>query len=106
MPHQRANELSGRDWMRYSISIWSDIKKTPEEIALGHPAIFPLALAQRLIEIFTSRDDQVVFDPFAGIGTTVVAAKMMGKRGIGIELNPGFAEKARPRHTAQTPRRA
>lgn len=94
---RRANELSGKIWTKYSISIWSDIRKSPEEIALSHPAIFPLALVNRLIEIFTSRDDQVIFDPFVGAGTTAVAAKRMGKRGIGIELNPEFAEKARQR---------
>ncbi len=93
----RANELDGKTWTKYSISIWSDIKKTPEEIELGHPAIFPLALVSRLIEIFTNRDDKVVLDPFAGVGTTVLAAKRLGKHGIGIELNPEFADKARSR---------
>lgn len=94
---RKANELDGKTWTKYSISIWSDIKKTQEEIDLGHPAIFPLALVSRLIEIFTNSDDRVVFDPFVGVGTTALAAKRMGKHGIGIELNPEFAEKARAR---------
>ena len=50
---KRANELDGKAWLRYSISIWNDLKKTKEEIDLKHPAMFPNALALRLIECFT-----------------------------------------------------
>ena len=94
---RRANHLDGKTWTRYSISVWSDIKKSPEEIQLGHPAIFPLHLAQRLIECFTTSDDSVIFDPFVGIGTTAIAADRMNKTGIGIELSPKFCEIAEKR---------
>lgn len=83
---RRMNELDGATWTRYSISIWSDIRKSPEEAALKHPAMFPTALAGRLIECFTNRG-MVVLDPFVGIGSTLVAAKQLGRKGIGIELN-------------------
>jgi len=97
LDRKRANNLDGKTWTKYSISIWSDIRKSPEEIALGHPAIFPLALVTRLIEIFTTRDARIIFDPFAGVGSTVVAAQRLGKTGIGIELSAEFVEKARHR---------
>lgn len=93
---RRANELDGATWTRYSISIWSDIRKSTEETALKHPAMFPSALAGRLIECFTSRG-MVVLDPFVGIGSTVIAARQLGRNGIGIELNPEFADIARRR---------
>ncbi len=93
---RRANDLDGRDWTRYSISIWSDLKKTKEEQSLGHPAIFPLALPSRLIECFTRRG-MTVLDPFVGVGTTVIAAYNLGRNGIGIELNPEYVEIARSR---------
>lgn len=96
-PRHRANDLDGTAWTRYSISIWSDIKKTKEEIQLKHPAIFPIALVTRLISCFTTREDKVILDPFAGVGSTAVAAESLGKVGIGIELSPEFAEKARKR---------
>jgi DNA modification methylase len=98
---KRANELNGSTWTRYSISIWSDIKKTKEEIELGHPAIFPLALVSRLIQCFTNKDERVVLDPFVGIGSTAIAAEGMGKIGIGFEINDEFAEKARNRPCIQ-----
>lgn len=84
---RRANDLDGRTWTRYSISIWSDIRKTPEEVALGHPAIFPQQLVTRLIECFTLLDEKVVLDPFMGSGSTIVAADRMGKTGIGFETS-------------------
>ena len=90
---KRANELDGRVWQRYSISIWSDIKKTPEEVALGHPAIFSVQLVTRLIKCFTTNEDKIIFDPFVGIGSVVVAAHRLGKTGIGIDIEPKFVEK-------------
>lgn len=96
-PKKCANELDGKTWLRYSISIWSDIRKSSEESDLHHPAIFPISLASRLIEIFTNSDQHVIVDPFAGMGSTIIAARNLGKQGIGIELNPNYVEKARKR---------
>ncbi len=93
----RANELDGKTWTKYSISIWSDIKKSKEEMELGHPALFPLQLAQRLIECFTTSEDTVILDPFVGVGTTVIAADRLNKTGIGIELSPDFVAVAEKR---------
>jgi len=47
---RRANSLDGKRWLQNSISVWSDIRKSPEELKLKHPAMFPAALAARLIE--------------------------------------------------------
>jgi DNA modification methylase len=94
---RRANQLDGKTWTRHSISIWSDIRKTPEETALKHPAMFPAALAQRIIQCFTAPGDQVIFDPFVGVGSTLLAAEREGKTGVGIELSPHFASIARRR---------
>jgi DNA modification methylase len=93
----RANELDGKTWTKYSISIWSDITKSSEESLLGHPAIFPVSLVSRLIEIFTNRHHYTVLDPFAGVESTVVAAKRLGKHGIGIELSAHYVQIARMR---------
>lgn len=89
-PPQRANDLDGTTWTRYSISVWSDLKKTKEEAAFGHPAVFPQALAGRLLDCFTRSNQRIVLDPFAGIGSTLLAAKERGKHGIGLELNPEY----------------
>ncbi len=94
---KRSNELDGKTWLRHSISIWEDIKKTKEEANLKHPAMFPTALARRLIECFTNQDARLVLDPFVGVGSTLIAAKECGKDSIGIEVSPEFAEIAEDR---------
>jgi DNA modification methylase len=73
------------------------LRKTQEELQLGHPAIFPIALASRLIESLVPPGRDIVLDPFAGVGTTVVASQRLGKIGIGIELSPIFARIAAER---------
>lgn len=94
---KKANELSGSDWTKYSISIWSDIKKTVEEKTWHHPAIFPEMLVQRLIKCFTTNDDTTILDPFMGSGSTLVAAFHMGKCGIGFEINKNYIKIAEQR---------
>ena len=95
---RRANDLDGRTWEKFSISIWSDIRKTREEQKLRHPAMFPVELVTRLIQCFTTKDDRVVLDPFSGIGSTAIAAELMGKTGIGIDLSSDFCDAARLRN--------
>lgn len=96
-PRKRANELDGKAWLRYSVSVWSDIRKTKEETALKHPAMFPVALARRLIECFTYSENALILDPFAGVGSTLIAAKELGKDSIGIEISEEFVQIAEER---------
>ena len=90
----RANELNGKDWLSNSISVWDDIRKSAEERKLKHPAMFPAALAKRLIECFTNDSQDIILDPFAGVGSTLIAAKELNKDAIGVELSQDFAEIA------------
>ena len=92
---KRANELDGKTWLKYSISVWNDLRKSAEEVRLEHPAMFPSDLARRLIECFATDKDRLVFDPFVGIGSTLVAAKELGKDAVGIEISPEFAAIAK-----------
>lgn len=96
----RANHLDGKTWTRNSISVWSDLRKTPEELRLKHPALFPAALASRIIECFAAPGDKVVLDPFAGLGSTIIAAAQAGLEGVGVELNRDFADVALQRLAA------
>ena len=96
-PRRHCNALDGKRWLQNSISVWSDIRKTADEARLGHPALFPQMLVERLIETFLPPEGDLVFDPFAGSGSTVVTAQRMGKRGIGLELSPEYATLANTR---------
>lgn len=61
-----------------------------------HPTVKPLAIMSYLITLGSRRGDTVL-DPFAGSGTTVMAAKMLGRKGIGLEINPDYARIAEAR---------
>ena len=56
-----------------------------------HPAMMPMALAKQCVAI-TSREDDLVLDPYAGSGTTLLAARDLGRKWIGIELKHSFVE--------------
>ena len=94
---QRLNNLSGKHWLQYSFSIWRDIQKNKEEMALKHPAMFPLQLAERLIDIFTNSKDQLVLDPFVGSGSTLIAAQNKGLKAIGFDINTEYISMAKNR---------
>ena len=66
---------------------------------LTHPNEKPVELLKYLIEAVT-RPGDLVLDPFVGSGTTAVAAKMLRRRYIGIEIDPGYAHAARTRLAA------
>jgi site-specific DNA-methyltransferase (adenine-specific) len=59
----------------------------------GHPTIKPLALVREWVRLF-SNDGATVLDPFMGTGTTLRAAKDLGRRAIGIEINERYCEIA------------
>jgi len=56
-----------------------------------HPAAFPPALVERMLTLSTDPGD-VVLDPFAGSGVTIAQADLMGRNGIGIELNEKYCD--------------
>lgn len=93
----RANDLGGKEWTRYSISVWNDIRKTPQEAKLGHPAMFPGALVHRILRCFTRDGDSLVVDPFCGSGATLVAARALGKTAVGFEVAKEYYDLARER---------
>lgn len=96
---RRLNDLDGRKWTRYSISIW-EISKTPKEAKLKHPAMFPMELCSRLIDIYTKKGD-VILDPFMGSGSTLVVAQDKERKAIGFDVNPKFVTLAKQRLSQQ-----
>lgn len=63
---------------------------------VDHPTQKPLSISRRLVEHFSNPGD-VVLVPFAGSGSECVAAKQLGRRFIGTELNPAYIEIANRR---------
>jgi len=65
-----------------------------------HPTQKPLEMMREIVRDFTDPGDLVV-DPFAGVGTTVLACALEGRRCIGIEQKPAWADIARERVTSE-----
>ena len=87
---ERMNNLTGKEWLQYSFSIWRDIVKTSAERATKHPALFPQALVERLIKLYLRDPGSVVLDPFMGIGSTMLAAMNQGMQGFGVDLSQEY----------------
>jgi len=62
-----------------------------------HKTVKPLAICEYIIKLTTFSKKAIVLDPFVGSGTTAVAAKRLGRKYIGIEINPEYVEIARKR---------
>lgn len=77
-------------------SIKRDIIESPVETIKGniHPAVYPEYVVQEFLKLLTEKDN-IVLDPFMGSGTTAVVCKKMGRKFIGIEINPQYCEYAR-----------
>lgn len=66
------------------------------DVRTGHQTQKPLALMELLVRLFSEKGE-LILDPFTGSGTTGVAAIRLGRRFIGWEMNPAYAEMARRR---------
>lgn len=92
----KLNELSGREWIKFT-KTWFIHRPAPRENAkLLHPAAFPESLAKEFIEFFTKRG-QLVLDPFLGTGSTLIACIECERSGIGVEVVKKWADIAEMR---------
>lgn len=92
LPHKPT--ISPEEFMAATLDIW----EIPPESAsrIGHPAPFPVALPERLIQLHTYEGDWVL-DPFMGSGSTLIAALRTKRRAIGYDTDAGYVELAKQR---------
>jgi DNA modification methylase len=94
-PIQKTLSMLSKEEMRgWLTSAWSDVKG--ESTRKGHPAPFPVTLAERLIRLFSFAGDTVL-DPFGGTGTTSVAAINTGRSSIACDIEPKYVSLATER---------
>jgi DNA modification methylase len=85
-------DMTKDEWMAWTKDAWF-IRGTSDP---DHPAVFPAEVPHRFIKLYTY-PGEIVLDPFCGIGTTILAAKNLGRQGIGIDANPRYIEIAKRR---------
>lgn len=86
------SKVTKEEWREYTKTVWH-IANTSDA---NHPAVFPIEIPRRLIKLF-SFHGETVLDPFAGTGTTAVAATDLGRHGVCVEQNPDYAKVIRER---------
>lgn len=99
-PNNKLNELTAKEWISESVSVWTQkglgANHPDAAIEKEHPAPFSFTDVGRIIRFFTKRGE-VVLDPFVGVGSTLKACALDGRRGIGFELSMTYAQLAKMR---------
>ncbi len=97
----RKNSRSNKDdsiskdaFLENTKSIWKFPTASARKV--GHPAPFPIELPKRLIELYSFEND-IILDPFAGSGTTAIAAKTTNRNYIMIDINSDYCKLATER---------
>lgn len=87
------NDLEGKQWAAYSKSV-EKFPDTRSDKQRFHGAAFPISMAKQHIEMYSKAGDLVI-DPFVGVGTTADAARELGRRCVGFDINSEFVKLAR-----------
>jgi len=85
--------ISAENYQKWFQQIWSGLTGASTR---QHPAPYPLELAERLVRMFSFVGDTVL-DPFAGTGTTTLAASRWGRNSIAVEVDPHYYAMMRAR---------
>lgn len=86
-PDRGESTLTGPEFMAATLSVWEIPPASARKV--GHPAPFPMELAERVIRLFSYAGD-VVLDPFVGSGSTCMAALRSGRDWVGYEIEPTY----------------
>lgn len=90
-------EVLAQDWESAMWDIPNVKSNHPEKTT--HPCQYPIELVERCVLALTHEGDWV-FDPYAGVGTTLIAAAIHQRRAVGVEKEPDYVQMARERLTA------
>jgi site-specific DNA-methyltransferase (adenine-specific) len=85
----------GKEFQSYAMALWQFSSETNMK-KYGHPAMFPVELPYRCMQMFSYKGD-LVFDPFCGLGTTAIAAHKLGRKFICCDKNRKYVDLANRR---------
>jgi len=91
--------LTPKEWIQGQVGIWEfSYEKRDIRDKNIHPAVFPIGLPAKCIKLFT-HEGELVIDPFAGIGTTLLAAQDLNRNAVGFDLKKEYIDVAKSRLT-------
>lgn len=88
-------DITKDEFIKYVNGHWSMAPETRMK-EFDHPAMFPEELVKRCLKLFSYKND-LVLDPFNGVGTTTLVAHQMGRRYIGIDISGAYCDTAKDR---------
>ena len=88
-------DITGDEFKEWVYAKW-DIAPERNMKLYNHPAMFPEALVERLLKLFSYQDD-IVLDPFNGVGTTTLVACKLKRRYMGIDVSEEYCKSAEKR---------
>ncbi len=91
---KKESTITRDEFLEYTKSVWSF--KTESAKKVKHPAPFPVELPYRCIQLYTFKDD-VIFDPFCGVGSSAIAAISLNRHYLGIDNNSKYTKIAKDR---------
>jgi site-specific DNA-methyltransferase (adenine-specific) len=90
----RESDINKEEFMEWTNGLWTFSGESKKKI--GHPAPFPVELPRRCIKLFSFLGD-IILDPFMGSGSTLIAAYLNKRKGIGVEIDESYCELAKQR---------
>lgn len=90
----KVSDVTRDEFMEWTNGLWTFNGESKKRI--GHPAPFPKELPYRAVKLFSYQED-LVFDPFAGSGTTLIVASNLNRKAVGVELDEEYCELAKKR---------
>ncbi len=87
--NNKLNDLTGKEWIKFTKSWFVHRPPRRKDDEILHPAKFPESLVEEFI-LFFSKENENVFDPFAGTGSTLIASGNTKRNASGIELNKKY----------------
>jgi DNA modification methylase len=95
-PKNKLNELNAKEWLKFTKTWYIHNPPPRKKAEMLHPAKYPENMIEEFVKFFT-KPGEVVFDPFLGTGSTLVACHNAKRNGIGIELQKKYADIAKER---------
>lgn len=93
-PEKRASTISRDEFLEWTKSVWTFPAVSARQV--GHPAPFPIELPYRLIQLYTF-EGEVILDPFAGSGSTCIAALKSARHYVAYDIEQEYVELAEKR---------
>jgi len=88
-------DITGDEFKKWVYAKW-DIAPEKNMKRYKHPAMFPEELVRRVLKLFSYRND-IILDPFNGVGSTTLVAKKLDRRFLGIDISEKYCETAKKR---------